>query len=163
MVPFWTDFLIGTIRMACLRYCRTVPQLTRRPETTAVRAGVSITIYGRHRGPEDVGSKPWLLPGSRRYQPRPHGRQRADRPGQAQGQAEQRGAGGGRAARAAPARGNSPWRPLYRRVGEVFVIAAIEPEAQHDKRGFDQACQDVRRRFAAQGDDQENVRTTDRP
>jgi hypothetical protein len=39
--------------------------------------------------------------------------------GELREQAEQRGAGGGRAARAAPRGGNSPWRPLYRRVGEV--------------------------------------------
>ncbi|MDQ2708891.1 MAG: type II toxin-antitoxin system RelE/ParE family toxin [Actinomycetota bacterium] len=32
--------------------------------------------------------------------------------------------------------GRSSWRGLYRRVGEVFIIAAIGPEAQADKRGF---------------------------
>lgn len=35
--------------------------------------------------------------------------------------------------------GRSAWRALYRRVGEVFVIAAIGPEAQADKRGFGRA------------------------
>ncbi|MGH3694366.1 MAG: type II toxin-antitoxin system RelE/ParE family toxin [Pseudonocardiaceae bacterium] len=38
-----------------------------------------------------------------------------------------------------PRAGRSPWRALYRRVGEVFVVAAIGPEAQSDPRGFDQA------------------------
>ena len=33
----------------------------------------------------------------------------------------------------------SPWRVLYRRVGEVAVVAAHGPEAQGDRRGFDQA------------------------
>jgi hypothetical protein len=61
-----------------------------------------------------------------------------------------------------PRGGNSPWRPLYQRVGKVFVIAAIGPEARRDKRGFDRACQDARGRLAAQGDDQGNVRTEDR-
>jgi hypothetical protein len=35
--------------------------------------------------------------------------------------------------------GRSAWRALYRRMGEVFVIAAIGPEAQVDKRGFGRA------------------------
>jgi len=35
--------------------------------------------------------------------------------------------------------GRSAWRALYRRVGEIFVIAAIGPEAQADKRGFGRA------------------------
>ncbi len=35
--------------------------------------------------------------------------------------------------------GRSAWRALYRRVGEVFVVAAIGPEAQADKRGFRRA------------------------
>ncbi|MDQ2882842.1 MAG: helix-turn-helix domain-containing protein [Actinomycetota bacterium] len=35
--------------------------------------------------------------------------------------------------------GRSAWRALYRRVGEVFVVAAIGPEAQADKRGFGRA------------------------
>ncbi|MGH3830859.1 MAG: type II toxin-antitoxin system RelE/ParE family toxin [Pseudonocardiaceae bacterium] len=38
-----------------------------------------------------------------------------------------------------PRAGRSPWRALYRQVGEVFVIAAIGPEANSDQRGFDQA------------------------
>lgn len=38
-----------------------------------------------------------------------------------------------------PRGGRSAWRALYRRVGEVFLIAAIGPEAESDQRGFDQA------------------------
>lgn len=39
-----------------------------------------------------------------------------------------------------PRAGRSPWRALYRRIGDVFVIAAIAPEAQADRRGFDRAA-----------------------
>jgi hypothetical protein len=39
-----------------------------------------------------------------------------------------------------PRAGRSLWRALYRRVGDVFVIAAIAPEAQSDQRGFDRAA-----------------------
>jgi hypothetical protein len=35
--------------------------------------------------------------------------------------------------------GRSAWRGLYRRLGDVFVIAAIGPEAQSDKRDFARA------------------------
>jgi hypothetical protein len=38
-----------------------------------------------------------------------------------------------------PRGGRSPWRAFYQRVGDVFVIAAVEPEAQADRRGFDRA------------------------
>jgi hypothetical protein len=38
-----------------------------------------------------------------------------------------------------PRGGRSPWRGLYRRVGQEFLIAAIGPEAEHDRRGFDRA------------------------
>jgi phage-related protein len=39
-----------------------------------------------------------------------------------------------------PRAGRSPWRGLYQRVGpEVFVVAAIAPEAQVDHRGFARA------------------------
>lgn len=38
-----------------------------------------------------------------------------------------------------PRGGRSPWRALYQRIGEVFVIAAVGPEAQVDRRGFDRA------------------------
>lgn len=36
-----------------------------------------------------------------------------------------------------PRRGNSPWRALYRRVGDVFVIAAVAPEAAVEPRYFE--------------------------
>ena len=38
-----------------------------------------------------------------------------------------------------PRSGRSPWRALYRRLGDGLVVLAIGPEAQHDKRGFDRA------------------------
>src|SRR5215469_2059596 len=38
-----------------------------------------------------------------------------------------------------PRAGRSAWRALYRQVGQVFVVAAIGPEAQSDPRGFDRA------------------------
>lgn len=39
-----------------------------------------------------------------------------------------------------PRAGRSPWRALYQRVGDVFVIAAIGPEAVSDHRRFDRAA-----------------------
>ncbi len=39
-----------------------------------------------------------------------------------------------------PRAGRSPWRALYQRVGDVFVIAAIAPEAQVNHRRFDKAA-----------------------
>ncbi|MGH3854918.1 MAG: type II toxin-antitoxin system RelE/ParE family toxin [Pseudonocardiaceae bacterium] len=39
-----------------------------------------------------------------------------------------------------PRAGRSPWRGLYRQVGDRFVIAAVAPEAQHDRKGFARAC-----------------------
>jgi hypothetical protein len=38
-----------------------------------------------------------------------------------------------------PRSGRSPWRELYRRLGDGLAVLAIGPEAQHDKRGFDRA------------------------
>ena len=35
-----------------------------------------------------------------------------------------------------PRAGKSPYRGSYRRVGDVFVIAAIGPEAEVDRHGF---------------------------
>jgi hypothetical protein len=47
-----------------------------------------------------------------------------------------------------PRAGRSRWRPIYRRVQpRTFVILAIAPEAQIDKRGFDQKVTNARRRF----------------
>jgi hypothetical protein len=39
-----------------------------------------------------------------------------------------------------PRAGRSPWRAFYRRVGGLFVVAAIGPEAGVDKRGFERAA-----------------------
>jgi hypothetical protein len=39
-----------------------------------------------------------------------------------------------------PRAGRSPWRAFYQQVGASFVIAAVGPEAEHDPRGFRQAC-----------------------
>lgn len=36
-----------------------------------------------------------------------------------------------------PRGGRSPWRGLYRRVHNEFIIAAIGPDAEQDQRGFD--------------------------
>ena len=47
-----------------------------------------------------------------------------------------------------PRAGRSPWRALYRRVGDVMVIAAIAPEAQVDPRGFDRAADAAERRLS---------------
>jgi hypothetical protein len=38
-----------------------------------------------------------------------------------------------------PRAGRSPWRGFYRRFGEVFVLAAMGPEAEVDPRGFKRA------------------------
>jgi hypothetical protein len=39
------------------------------------------------------------------------------------------------------------WRPLYRRAGGGFVIAAIAPDGKSDPRGFAQACSRALRRL----------------
>jgi hypothetical protein len=38
-----------------------------------------------------------------------------------------------------PRAGRSAWRALYRQVGQVFVVAAVGPEAESDPRGFRRA------------------------
>jgi hypothetical protein len=38
-----------------------------------------------------------------------------------------------------PRAGRSRWRAFYRRVGQVYVVAAIGPEADVDRRGFRRA------------------------
>lgn len=40
-----------------------------------------------------------------------------------------------------PRAGYSPWRGLYQHRGEIFVIAAVCPEAEHDPRGFSRGCE----------------------
>jgi hypothetical protein len=47
-----------------------------------------------------------------------------------------------------PRRGRSPWRALYRRLGDRFVIAAIAPEGKDDPRGFTQGCTGAAERLA---------------
>src|SRR5690625_442725 len=39
-----------------------------------------------------------------------------------------------------PRAGRSAFRALYRQIGGLFVIAAIAPEALHDRKGLDRAC-----------------------
>lgn len=46
-----------------------------------------------------------------------------------------------------PRGGRSPWRALYRRVGDRLVIAAIAPEAKRVPRGFTTACEAAARRL----------------
>lgn len=52
--------------------------------------------------------------------------------------ADVRGAAGLRELR--PRGGGSPTRPLYRRVGDVFLVAAIGPDGESDRRGFEVSC-----------------------
>lgn len=46
-----------------------------------------------------------------------------------------------------PRAGRSPWRALYRIVGDHAVIAAVGPEAQHDPKGFRRACRNANDRI----------------
>lgn len=46
-----------------------------------------------------------------------------------------------------PRRGRSPWRALYRRVGDVMVLLAVAPEAAKDQRGFGRAVAEAERRL----------------
>lgn len=46
-----------------------------------------------------------------------------------------------------PRRGRSPWRALYRRVGDAVVVLAVAPEAARDRRGFDRAVAGAERRL----------------
>jgi hypothetical protein len=47
-----------------------------------------------------------------------------------------------------PRGGRSPWRALYRQVGDVLVVAAIGPEALVDPKGFQRAIREAERRLA---------------
>jgi hypothetical protein len=47
-----------------------------------------------------------------------------------------------------PRAGRSPWRCIYQRIGDVFVIAAVAPEAQKDKAGFERAVAAAKTRLA---------------
>jgi hypothetical protein len=46
-----------------------------------------------------------------------------------------------------PKAGRSAWRALYRQVGEVFVVAAVGPEAQSDPHGFERAVRRAMQRL----------------
>jgi len=47
-----------------------------------------------------------------------------------------------------PRGGRSPWRALYRQIGDTFVVAAVGPDAQVDGRKFDAACRAAERRLS---------------
>lgn len=47
-----------------------------------------------------------------------------------------------------PRAGRSPWRCIYHRIGDLFVIGAIAPEAQKDKAGFERAVSAAKSRLA---------------
>jgi hypothetical protein len=47
-----------------------------------------------------------------------------------------------------PRAGRSPWRCIYERIGDVFVIGAVAPEAQKDRAGFDRAVSAAKTRLA---------------
>lgn len=46
-----------------------------------------------------------------------------------------------------PRAGNSPCRPLYCRIGDIFIIATIAPDGATDRRGFGAACRRALRRL----------------
>src|SRR5512135_1665393 len=43
--------------------------------------------------------------------------------------------------------GRNQWRVLYRRIGDVYMVGAIGPEATVDQRGFDRAVTVAKRRL----------------
>ncbi len=47
-----------------------------------------------------------------------------------------------------PRGGRSPWRALYRQVGDEFVVAAVGPEIEVEQRGFAAACRRAEARLA---------------
>lgn len=48
-----------------------------------------------------------------------------------------------------PRAGRSPWRVFYARVGDVFIVASVGPEAKHDRRGFAMAVRRAQARLMA--------------
>lgn len=46
-----------------------------------------------------------------------------------------------------PRAGRSPWRGLYARIGDRFIVLAVCPEAHVDRRGFDRAVRQAGRRL----------------
>lgn len=47
-----------------------------------------------------------------------------------------------------PRAGRSPWRGLYRQIGDRLVIAAVAPEAQQNPKGFKRACNAAMKRLS---------------
>lgn len=45
-----------------------------------------------------------------------------------------------------PRQGRSRWRPIYRRIGELFVILAVAPEAEIDAAGYDRQVGEAQKR-----------------
>ena len=56
-----------------------------------------------------------------------------------------------------PRSGRSPWRAFYRRIGDVFVIAAIGPEAQVNRRKFDRTAMVAQKRLDETTKEEEGV------
>lgn len=52
-----------------------------------------------------------------------------------------------------PRAGRSAWRALYRQVGNIFVVAAVGPEAQSNPRGFERAVRQAQQRLAGLEED----------
>lgn len=52
-----------------------------------------------------------------------------------------------------PRAGNCPWRAFYRKFGESFVVGAIGPEADVDRKGFRQAVEAAEERLDEVEDD----------
>lgn len=48
-----------------------------------------------------------------------------------------------------PRRGRSRWRPIYRRIGEAFVILTVAPEAEIDQAGYDRLVGEAQERRRA--------------
>lgn len=46
-----------------------------------------------------------------------------------------------------PRGGRSVTRPLYRRIGDVFVVGGYGPEAESDPKGFARACRAAEQRL----------------
>jgi hypothetical protein len=53
-----------------------------------------------------------------------------------------------------PRQGRSPWRAFYRKIGESFLVAAIGPEAQSDRRGFQRSINEAEKRLDELEDDE---------
>jgi hypothetical protein len=53
-----------------------------------------------------------------------------------------------------PRAGRSAWRALYRQVGDMFVVAAVAPEAQSDPRGFGRSVRRAMQRLEKLEEDQ---------